>query len=281
MLRWISKTEREMRAALRRTGGKISGATVAVILNDTGVSSDATVQHLIDLGFEQLVVFGGPAPTELRTGDIWVPIGLPDLASGYAAVNAVLSRARGAWVHYCYAGERLYYPYHETRSLGDFIGFVRSADRVSVQSVIVDTYTVQDIEQADFGTYHAEPRQLHRSSTDTSPKVKRFYGGMRARFSNRLTLQQQRIDRPALIRADRSVFLLPSGQFARPHLHSFANHRGPAPVATILSNRAEWVLRHNCDVLRDADFLCESSAPIDPSTHNLVAAGVMSHGRWI
>jgi hypothetical protein len=52
-------------------------------------------------------------------------------------------------------------------------------------------------------------------------------------------------------------------------------------VATILSQRAEWILTHNYAVASSADLLCESSHKINPATDALIEAGLMSHGCWI
>lgn len=290
MLRWIPQTEREMRRALyraRRAQGlrfarRSGGMTVATLLCDTAQDPAPSIAHLAQIGFDHITVFAAKRPDGLRDSDLWVPSSLTSPEQGYAAVNAVLAAVpRGAWVHYCYPSERLFYPKHETRSLRDLIRFTQSADRHSIQGVIVDCYQHDGTLMADHGNYHAEPRQLHRSSIDTSPKVKRFYGGLRARFASKLSAPAQRIDRVALIQSHPRHFLLPSGQFSRPSLHSFANHRGPAPVASILSQRIEWMLTYNFHVTTSAEFLCESSQKINPATDDLVRAGLMSHGCWI
>ena len=290
MLRWIPKTERALRAALaqaRRTqraawGKTAQPSTVAIVLCDTPQDTRSTIDHLAQLAFDHIVVFAPTRPDGLRQSDLWVPAILPDLAHHCAAVNAVLASVpRGTWVHSCYPNERLYYPKHETRSLRDLIRFTQSAERLSIQGVVVDCYAHDGHLMADRGTYHAEPRQLHRSAIDTSPKVKRFYGGLRSRFAAHVSSDSLRIDRAALIQSHPRHFLLPSGQFSRPALHSFANHRGPAPVATILSQRAEWILTHNYAVASSADLLCESSHKINPATDALIEAGLMSRGCWI
>ena len=278
---WISSNERKFRRLMRPLKAKFNGPTqiIAMIICDHDAQCDETAQHLRQTGFDHIVVISAKKPGDLDQSDLWINATPLRLEGRADVLNAAFHTFKGHWFHYCFNHEKLYFPHFEKRPLRAFIEFTEKCERPVVQAAVVDCFAENGKLYADYGSYHSEPRMLLYNSESQLPKVKQFYGGLRARFSEHV--REQRIDRPALIKLTRRLRFFPSGAFSHVWAQGYANPRGPAPVATILSQRVALGLRHNQVVTSSAHLACESSTDITPTTQTFIQWGVMSTGQWV
>ena len=56
------------------------------------------------------------------------------------AVNAVIAAAPGIWLYYCYNAEYLFYPFSESRTIGEMLTFQTEERRDAVLSYVIDLY---------------------------------------------------------------------------------------------------------------------------------------------
>ena len=56
------------------------------------------------------------------------------------AVNAVINAVPDIWPYYCYNAEYLFYPFCETRSVGEMIAFNAEERRFTIMTYVVDLY---------------------------------------------------------------------------------------------------------------------------------------------
>jgi hypothetical protein len=127
-----------------RTAGAVLGAgPAALIFVEDNVEVERTIRHHAGLGFRRVVVFG-PAdfamPEDLAGAAHFVPWEMgPDEATE-RAVNRVIEAAPGAWLYYCYNAEFLFFPFCETRSVGEMLAFHEGERREAMLTYVVDLY---------------------------------------------------------------------------------------------------------------------------------------------
>ncbi|MFP4079841.1 MAG: TrmH family RNA methyltransferase, partial [Ectothiorhodospira sp.] len=57
-----------------------------------------------------------------------------------AAVNAVIGAAPGVWLYACYNAEYLFYPFCETRTVGEMLAFHAEERRDAMLAYVIDLY---------------------------------------------------------------------------------------------------------------------------------------------
>ena len=87
---------------------------IALILLEDDVEVGSSIRHHVDAGFKSVIVFGVP--------DIEIPDDLPAFVhrvdfdatvrdAQVTVVNAMMEKAAGHWMYYCYNTEYIFFPF--------------------------------------------------------------------------------------------------------------------------------------------------------------------------
>ena len=193
---------------------------IALVFVEDDVEVATTLRHHHDSGFKTVVAFM-PKVFDLP-GDVMPLVERVDYdatAPGAVtnAVNSLMSAAAGQWVYYCYNAEYLFFPFCETRSIGEMLAFHTQERRNAMLTYVVDLYADDlaaspqavslDDAYLDRSGYYA----LARTGSDTknSPLERQldFFGVLRWRFEEHIPHARRKIDRIALFRAAEGLSL--------------------------------------------------------------------------
>lgn len=105
-------------------------------------------------------------------------------------MNAVIAALPQRWIYFGYNGEYLFYPFCETRSIGEIIAFNTEERRKTISTTVVNFYAwhlgqsphgvdVISIYLDRLGYYAETPRDGEQAPL---PQQFNFYGGLRWRF---------------------------------------------------------------------------------------------------
>ena len=238
--------------AIRRAKGP-----VAVIIAEDGVELASTLNHHKSKGFKTLLLL---APSALQTseeiGSDVIRIDFPTMQPG-ATVTVVNAIARAlperTWLYYGYNAEYLFYPFAETRSIGEMLTFHTEERRSAMLTYVVDIYAgdlgINDdavsLDDAfmDRSGYYA----LARNTPKDGPKERQlnFYGGLRWRFEEHVVDSKRKIDRIALVRTRPDIELRPDHTWSDEELNTYACPWHNNLTAAVMSFRAAKALRSN------------------------------------
>lgn len=267
---------------------------VAVVICEDHADIAATLDHLAGLGCGTLAVFAPaipadaapPGPESLlilcRTA---VPGAMP------ACVNAVIARAPGRWVHFCYNGEFLFHPFSETRGLPELLRFVEGERRAAVAGVTVDLYPADPaagIVRAGIGPgaahfdaagYFARDRiGPDGAKLERQPEI---LGGLRWRMAEHFPPDRRSLDRVALFRARRGLRMDAAGHLSDPELNTRSAPWHRSVTAAVASTRVARALL-GAPAARDGidGFLWRHAQQFEWRAQQLMEAGLMEPGQW-
>ncbi|MGC9418887.1 MAG: hypothetical protein ACP5EN_07925 [Rhodovulum sp.] len=279
---------------LKRGRGALAQGPVALIFVEDAVEVDSTLAHHAGLGFRALVVFA-PDAVEIAAGDA-VPIHrvrYDPLAEGAAfeAVNRVIAAAPGVWLYYCYNAEYLFFPFCETRTVGEMLAFHAEERRDAMLTYVIDLYA-GDLERfpdavsretamIDRSGYYALARPDPANHNHPKERQLDFHGGLRWRFEEHIPKDRRRIDRIGLFRAKRGLHLLEGHLFDDEEYNTYACPWHHNLTAAICSFRTAKALKTNAGSTFDiADFRWRGSVPFAWSSQQLLDLGLMEPGQW-
>lgn len=282
-----------LRAFLRRRPAVLQKGPIAIILIEDETAVIETLRHHARLGFRHLLALS-----------MW-PIGVPDDLAGRVtnlawqghapdccpdAINAVIRAvAPGTWLFSCYNAEFLFFPFSETRSIGEMLAFHAEERRHAMLCHVVDLYA-PDLASAPDGVSLTDAMfdgtgyfALGRPGPDGS-RLDRdldFHGGLRWRFEEHVPPTRRRINRIALFRAARRLRMDGDHRFngQEYNTHSCPWHHNL--TAAIASFRAAKALATNPGS-RDAigTFRWRNSRPFEWRAQQLMDLGLMEPGQW-
>lgn len=268
---------------------------IAVILIEDSSEIRSTLAHHMGLGFKKVLALS-PEPLP--------PEHLPDDPKGrilnllfdarrpgahVAAVNAVINAVPpDTWLYYGFNTEYLFYPFSETRAVGEMLAFHAEERRRAMLSYVIDLYAPDldrypdavSLPEAMFDRtgYYA----LDRS--DRSGQKERqldFYGGLRWRFEEHLPPDRRRIDRIALFRTEPGLTLLPDHRLSVEEMNTYAcpwHHNLTAAVASFRVAKA--LARNPGSRAEIKGFTWRNSHPFRWNSHQLMDLGLMEPGQW-
>lgn len=282
---------------LKRLGrGALGKGPVAILIAEDEVELKATATHLLNLRFGKLVLLapeGMQAADEIASdkGDTVVLVRHPTRQPGTAAdaVNTVIPLAPGTWLHYCFNGEFLFFPFSETRSIREACAFAEEERRYSILTYVIDLYAAdltahpgavcRDTAHLDRAGYYAETRR--NGDGDVMERQLNFFGGLRWRFEEHVPKDKRRIDRTGLFRAERGLKLLDDHRLSNEELNTYACPWHNSMTAAICSFRVAKALRSNPGSRHDIDsFLWHRSEKFDWTAQQLMDLGLMEPGQW-
>ena len=277
---------------LRQHAGDLRPGPVALIFVEDLIEVGTTLRHALRAGFSEVLVFAHDiTPIDADIADRVRRIRLDTRAPGAVAgaVNKVIAALPGRWIYYGYNAEYLFFPFCETRSVGEMLRFVDEERRDSVLTYVVDLYTeaapdtdapypLEDA-QLDRSGYYA----LARKSADGQPKERQldFYGGLRWRFEEHLPAPARRIDRVALFRSRDGLRLLEDHRFNDEEYNTYACAWHNNLTAAICSFRVAKALRSNPGSRSHTDGLMwRNSTAFEWHSEQLMDLGLMEPGQW-
>jgi hypothetical protein len=265
---------------------------VAVIIAEDAVEVVSTIRHHFARGFKTILLFAAPelALEEPEAGDV-VRVDFPTMKEGATleivnAVNAALPEK--TWFFYCYNAEYLFYPFSETRSVGEMLTFHAEERRFSMLTYVIDVYA-GDLRSAD-DAVSLKDAHLDRSGYyalarhgDEGPKDRQldFFGGLCWRYEEHIEESRRRIDRIALLRSRPKAKLRADHTWSEEELNTFACPWHHNLTAAIVSFRTAKALRTNPASRFDiSSFRWHNSVPFEWQSQQLLDLGLMEPGQW-
>ena len=263
---------------------------VAVIIAEDDVEVGATLTHHAEKGF-QSVILAAPPDLELEDADGILRIDTPTRAIGATPtiVNAI-ARAlpEKTWLYYGYNAEFLFYPFAETRSVGELLAFHAEERRFAMLTYVIDVYAA-DLDGAtnavSLKDAHLDKSGYYALARDGigGPKERQldFYGGLRWRFEEHIEESRRRIDRIALVRTRKDITLRDDHTWSDEELNTYACPWHHNLTAAVVSFRTAKALRVNPASRYDiSTFRWHNSVPFEWQSQQLLDLGLMEPGQW-
>ena len=264
---------------------------VAVIIAEDDVQVGATIDHHLAKGFKTVFLF---APAELdyavETPKV-IRIDFPTKAINATTdiVNGVASALpEKTWLYYCYNTEFLFYPFSETRTVGEMLAFHAEERRFSMLTYVIDVYA-GDLAQAD-NAVSLEDAHLDQSGyyalarydgSDPKDRQLDFFGGLRWRFEEHIEEHRRRIDRISIVRTKPGIQLRPDHTWTEEELNTYSCPWHHNLTASIVSFRTAKALRINpSSRFEISTFRWHNSVPFEWKSQQLLDLGLMEPGQW-
>ncbi|RNF33353.1 glycosyltransferase family 2 protein [Paracoccus methylarcula] len=278
---------------LRQKPKTLAKGPLAILLIEDDAAVNETLQHHLKLGFRHLLVLS-PEPVALpesgsaRMTNLHWQTRRP--AAHVDAINAVNDAVpEGTWLYYCFNAEFLFYPFSETRSIGEMLAFHVEERRSAMLTYAIDLYAPDldcspnavDLEQTMFDRtgYYA----LARTNREDHPIERQldFFGGLRWRFEEHLPRDRRRIDRISLFRAAKDLRITADHRFNIEEYNTYSCPWHHNMTAAIGSFRVAKALRTNPGS-RDSvgSFVWRNSLPFEWKAQQLMDFGLMEPGQW-
>lgn len=265
---------------------------IALILLEDDVEVGSSIRHHLDAGFKSVVTFG--------VADIDLPDGLPANVhlvdfdatvrdAQVTIVNAVIEKAPGQWVYYCYNTEYIFFPFCEHRAIGEMLAFHTEERRDAILTYVVDLYagdlhespTAVSLDDAymDKSGYYALARK--DAQNEFEERQLDFYGGLRWRFEEHVPALRRRIDRISIFRAKPGLRLRTDHTFNDPEYNTYACPWHHSITAAIVSFRTAKALKRNpVSAAQISTFRWHNSTPFEWHSQQLLNLGLMEPGQW-
>lgn len=270
----------------------LSKGPIALIFAEDDIELDGTLRHHLKLGFKAVIAF---MPEDFALADdlsdrihritmTCVPRNVV-----FEAINRIIETAQGAWLYYCYNAEYLFYPFCETRTVGELLAFHSEERRKAMLTHVIDLYAndltafpngvAPDHAMLDKTGYYAHTR--HDATGTPQERQLDMSGGLRWRFEDHIPYERRRIDRISLFKATPELQLLPDHTFNEPEYNTYACPWHNNLTAAVCSFRAAKALKTNAGSTFDiADFCWSHSAPFEWHSRQLLDLGLIEPGQW-
>jgi hypothetical protein len=281
-------------ALMNARAGTLAKGPVALVMAEDEVEIDSTLAHQLKCGFRDVILLA-PQGVEVTpdhedavhivTYDVFAEAALP------TAVNQMMDVLAGAWVHFCYNAEYLFYPFCETRRIGEMLAFHTEERRSAMLTYVVDLYA-GDLGQhgnavsltdawLDKSGYYALARKDPARNWEPKDRQMDFFGGLRWRFEEHVPWTRRKIDRISLFRAKPGLRLLPDFTLSDEEMNTFACPWHHNLTAAVCSFRTAKALRANPGSRHAVPtFRWHNSVPFDWHSQQLMNLGLMEPGQW-
>lgn len=266
---------------------------VALIFVEDEVEVASTLRHHLDCGFASVLAlipdeFAIPAEVAARVHRIGFD---PRPASAFAgAVNRLIAAAPGTWFYYGFNAEYLFYPFCETRTVGEMLAFHAEERREAMLAYVIDLYaddlaqvpSAVSIERAhlDRSGYYALARPDPATGRPRDRQLD-FFGGLRWRYEEHIPKRSRRIDRISLFRAREGLVLQDDHTFNDQEFNTYACPWHHNVTAAVCSFRTAKALKRNPGSTFDIPtFTWHNSTPFEWNSRQLLDLGLMEPGQW-
>ncbi|GHG92254.1 hypothetical protein [Pseudodonghicola xiamenensis] len=266
---------------------------VALIFVEDDTEVDTTLRHHLQCGFPTVVALMPDSftlPADLEEAVHRVRLDNCPPARVFDTINRVIEAAPGCWLYYCYNAEYLFYPFSESRTVGEMLAFHTEERRDAMLTYVIDLYADDlgaspnavslDRAHLDRSGYYA----LARPDTATGHPRERqldFFGGLRWRYEEHIPKTSRKIDRIALFRAAPGLRLLPDHTFNDQEYNTYSCPWHHNLTAAICSFRTAKALKTNPGSTYDIPtFRWHNSTPFEWHSRQLMDLGLMEPGQW-
>lgn len=275
--------------------GQLGPGPIALVVAEDATEVESTVAHLLGLGFAKLILLApegldDPARYGEAAGRMEI-IRHTTRKPGTVveAVNVLIDRAPETWLHYCFNGEYLFFPFCEHRSIGEALTFCEEERRSSILTYVIDLYAgdlgsypdAVSLENAflDRSGYYAETRR--NDADDVLERQLNFFGGLRWRFEEHVAVPKRRIDRVGIFKTSPGLRLREDHTLSDEEQNTYACPWHHSMTAAICSFRVAKALRTNPGSRHEVDgFLWHGSERFNWSSQQLMDLGLMEPGQW-
>ncbi|SHJ34541.1 hypothetical protein SAMN05444000_107140 [Shimia gijangensis] len=281
-------------AFLKNGKQHLAKGPVALVFAEDDVELDTTLRHHQQLGFKQVLVFMPDAfLLDETVSEEVVRIGFEATGSSevVAAINQIIAAAPGVWLYYCFNAEYLFFPFCETRTIGEMLAFHTEERRDAMLTYVVDLYAENltthknavslDAPLMDRSGYYALARE---DATDNyKPKERQldFYGGLRWRFEEHVPYERRKIDRISIFRAKSDLKLREDFTFNDEEYNTFSCEWHNSLTAAVCSFRTAKALKRNPgSQFEIKTFNWHNSVPFEWHSRQLLDLGLMEPGQW-
>lgn len=266
---------------------------VALIFVEDDVEIGTTLRHHLACGFRAVIVFMPDAfdlPADVAGRVHRVSYNVKADEAMERAVNAMIEAAPDIWLYYCYNSEYLFYPFCETRTVGEMIAYIAEERRDTIMTYVVDLYA-KDL-QAHPNAVDLEHAQLDKSGYFALARKKpgtdwpeerqlNFFGGLRWRFEEHIPEPSRKIDRVALFKTYKGLKINANHTFNDAEYNTYSCEWHHNLSASIMSFRTAKALKLNPGSSFEIDtFTWHNSAPFEWHSRQLLDLGLMEPGQW-
>lgn len=283
-----------LNSVLSHKARALAKGPVALVFVEDEVEVNSTLRHHLDTGFDPVIALM-PAPFRLAPDVERAVLRVDhDMAKGdnyIDTVNQVIAAAPGLWLFYCFNAEYLFFPFCESRSIGEMLQFHAEERREAMLAYVVDLYAgdldrfpnAVSLEDAhlDKSGYYALSRDDPANPGHTRERQLNFYGGLRWRYEEHIPQERRKIDRIALFRAKPGLKLRADHTFNDEEMNTFACPWHHNLTASVASFRAAKALKCNPGSTFDIhNFRCHTSTRFEWHSRQLLDLGLMEPGQW-
>ncbi len=283
-----------LKSFLAQASKLLAKGPVALIMLEDDVEIGSTVRHHLDLGFKKVVLFGSSEielPAEIDDLTERVDLDLSVEGAVQAAVNGCIDAAPGVWMYYCYNAEYLFFPFCETRKIGEMLAFHTEERRDSMLTYVIDLYAEDldkhplavslDSAQLDKTGYYALARPDPSNHNHPKERQLDFYGGLRWRFEEYVPAARRRIDRIAIFKSKTGLRLQNDHTFNDQEYNTYSCPWHHNLTAAICSFRTAKALKRNPgSAFNIGTFSWRNSVPFDWHSLQLLDLGLIEPGQW-
>jgi hypothetical protein len=267
---------------------------VALILAEDDVELASTLDHHLKIGFRDVILLAPEGVEVSPEHEARVHIAPHDVFAEGALVQAVNRAIRalpGRWLYYCHNAEYLFFPFCETRRVGEMLAFHAEERREAMLTYVIDLYA-GDLDAApnavsltdawlDRSGYYALARKDPLNDWQPKDRQLDFHGGLRWRFEEHIPYTRRRIDRISLFRAKPGLLLRPDFTLSDEEMNTHSCRWHNNLTAAVCSFRTAKALRTNPGSRHAiATFRWPNSARFDWHSRQLMDLGLMEPGQW-
>ena len=271
---------------------ELAAGPIAIILCEDQTEVASTLRHAEHAGF-RLVLALSPEPlphgfVTPNTRNLIFDARRSD--AHVRAVNQINEAVKpGTWLYYGYNAEYLFFPFSETRRVGEMLTFHTEERRASMLTYVIDMYAPDlsthpnavNLDDAMFDQtgYYALGRK--NAQGDYLERQLDFHGGLRWRYEEYIPENRRRIDRIALFRAKPGLTLQIDHRFDDEEYNTYSCPWHHNLTASVASFRVAKALACNPGSRNEiTDFRWRNSTPFEWSAQQLMDLGLMEPGQW-
>jgi len=279
---------------LMRAVPDLAKGPLAIILVEDEIEVATTLRHHIQSGFAEVLALMPSTmqlPADLQARVHRIDCDVTSEGAARDAINRIIAGVPGAWMYYCYNAEYLFFPFCETRTIGEMLAFHSEERRDAMLTYVVDLYA-DDLTQfpnavsldrahLDRSGYYALARNDTAEPHHPKERQLDFFGGLRWRFEEHVPPTRRKIDRIALFRSKPGLTLRDDDTFSDEEYNTYACPWHNNLTATVCSFRAAKALKRNPGSSPDIDtFKWHNSERFDWHSRQLLDLGLMEPGQW-
>ena len=269
----------------------LSGGAVAILFMEDQSETNSTIRHHVKLGFTYILVLGSEVlrvSPELVDKIHRIPCDLRQENALTQAINPIIAVLSGRWCYYGFNAEYLFYPFCETRSIGEVTTFASEERRDSILTYVIDLYAESlethpdgvslESAQMDQSGYYAQARSRDGLVLERQLDM---YGGLRWWFEEHVPVERRKIDRIGLFKAAKGLELRPDHTFNVEEYNTYACPWHNNVTAAVCSFRAAKSLKTNAgSSAHISTFQWHNSRKFTWHSRQLLDLGLIEPGQW-